>query len=161
MKTILNTTRSSTQRWTFIGDLTSGELVNGKDRYKYSDFCASDHPMKEQVFQWMTEKGLLPGPAVDTSVGDLVLQEVPANLTSGPSSDLATIPNLTTGPSLSDIFTFGDSTKSKITGKSDQDRLVSMHFGDLNREKGKGATRKLRKQLRSMGYTRLAGLKAS
>lgn len=106
----------------------------------------------------MTLKGLLPEPpvgwtSVDTSVGDLVLQEVQANL--------STITNLTTGPSLSDIFNFGDSTKSKITGKSDQDRLVSMHFGDLNREKGKGATRKLRKQLRSLGYTRLAGLKAS
>lgn len=119
--------------------------------------------MKDTVLNWMTVKGLLPAPpvgwtSVDTSVGDLVLQEVPANLTSEP---LHTIPNLTSGPSLSDIFTFGDSTKSKITGKSDQDRLVSMHFGDLNREKGKGATRKLRKQLRSMGYTRLAGLKAS
>jgi len=110
--------------------------------------------MKDTVLNWMTVKGLLPEPPVGwTSVGTSV-EDTDAVV-------LQKVPNLTTGPSLSDIFTFGDSTKGKLTGKSDQDRLVSMHFGDLNREKGKGATRKLRKQLRSMGYTRLAGLKAS
>jgi hypothetical protein len=135
-KIILNKTRSSTERWTFVGQLTGGELVNGKNRFKFSDFCSSDHPMKEQVLDWMTEKGVLPAP-VETS------NEFPANET--------------TGPSLQHIF-------STLTGDEDEsirENLVSFHFGDLNREKGKGATRRLRKQLRAMGYTRLAALKAS
>lgn len=143
-KVILNKTRSSKERWTFIGNLTAGELVNGKDRFKLSDFCASDHPMKEQVLDWMTEKELLPAPPpkgwdrVETSVNVFPV-------------------NQTTGPSLDHIF---QTLKGDEDAKT-RDRLVGMHFGDLNREKGKGATRKLRKQLRAMGYTRLAGLKAS
>lgn len=132
-KIILNKTRSSTERWTFVGDLTSGELVNGKNRFKFIDFCGSDHPMKNQVFDWMTEKGLLAAPPVIFPV------------------------NETTGPSLQHIF----NTLTENEDEGVREHLVQMHFGDLNREKGKGATRRLRKQLRAMGYTRLAALKAS
>lgn len=133
-KIILNKTRSSTERWTFIRNSTGDELVNGKNRFKFADFPTSDHPMREQVLDWMAEKGVL---------REAIHGKFPANET--------------TGPSLDHIF----STLTETEDQSVRDHLVQMHFADLNREKGKGASRRLRKQLRAMGYNRLAALKAS
>lgn len=135
-KTILNKTRSSKERWTHFAGDNGGELVNGKDRHKVSEFANSDHPMKDEVLGWMAEKGI----------------ELPkAKAEAKPEP--APLVNETTGPDLDNILS--------MDGGTERDRLISMHFGDLNREVNKGATRKLRKQLREMGYTREAGLPAA
>lgn len=132
-KTILNKTRSSKERWTHYENKDGGELVNGKDRYNVIEFVQSDHPMKDTVLGWLKEKGI-------------VVERIDIPV-------VAPLENETTGPDLDNILTMDAGTE--------RDRLISMHFGDLNREVNKGATRKLRKRLRTMGYTREAGLPAA
>ena len=137
-KTILNKTRSSSERWTHFVGKNGGELVNGKDRFTVSEFVASDHEMKSTVLGWMAEKGIdVPSAApkgwdkVETSVETDGIDKIRTIIHQNPPG-------------------------------SQRDTLVAMEYGDLNRTTGsKSASRKLRKAVRELGFGRLAGLPAA
>lgn len=141
-KTILNTTRSSSERWIHFAE--TDELVNGKMRYKVADFVASDHPQRDVVISWMTEKniplsaGEVPVPTVEIPAGEV------------PSSDI--------------VRKMVDQVREIIHSQPpgvQRETLVAMVYGDANVKFGKGITRKIRKDVRELIGARLASLPAA
>lgn len=138
-KTILNTTRSSSERWTHFAE--TDELVNGKMRYKVADFAASDHPQRDVVIGWMTEKNI-PVSAGGVPVPTVEIGEVP-------SSEI--------------VRKIVDQVRELIHSQPpgiQRTTLVAMVYGDANEKYGKGITRKARKGVRELIGSGLASLPA-
>jgi len=129
-KTILNITRSSSERWTHFAE--SDELVNGKLRYKVADFVASDHPQREAVISWMTEKNIQVG--TGTSPADDIVKKM--------------------------VDQVREIIHSQPPGAT-RETIVAMVYGDANVKFGKGITRKIRKGVRELIGARLASLPAA
>lgn len=159
-KTILNKTRSSKERWTYYSK--TKELVNGKERFPLSEFAIGEHPMVDQVLQWMEDAGLVGevAPIIEARI-----DEVNAKIVEN-EKEIDVLVSETIEAQSKIEKSFAEMPKqmkniqSDLKGLPEEQQLEysRLMLRSITEHEGKGAARKMRKALHAAGYHKCAAV---